>query len=114
MIGEDMLTRRQQTQIRTAFRMAALGNRVVFVLYHESQSQEFVGFLRSTYGDSLMRVQKKGASTEIRFQDGKGVLQIEPFRTKEQFQGREFSGAFVDEWAALDRETLDLLATRVR
>ena len=86
----------------------------MIVIYHESQAKKFVGHLRSTYGDKIVKAKKDGQVTEIRCCDGSGVLRIEPFRSKDQFQGMEFSGAFVDEFAEMNREALDFLATRVR
>ena len=109
-----MLTRGQQAQIRTAFKLSAFGGRIVFVTYHESQAREFVEYLRSTYGDKMIKAKRVGRIMEVRCCDGPDVLRIEPFYFRDQFQGMEFSGAFVDEFAVLDREAFNFLISRVR
>ena len=116
MIGENVLTRRQQDQASTALMNVIFGeNKVLFVVQTIDTVRELARFLHNAYHKNIdLEFRQQGWATWIRLKGGKGVLIIEAHCVRDQYQGREFSGVFVDEWAALDRETLDLLASRVR
>lgn len=111
-----MLTRRQQTQIRTAFMSAVFGaNKIIFVVQNSAYVSEFAQFLSDSYGGTIdIQFRKLGPTIKVSVKEGRGTLHIEPHMLRDQYMGRTFSGVFVDEAAVLDSKTLDLLATRVR